>query len=126
MAIRLLLAEDHTSLRDHLVQYLSEFGIQCAPADSVSEAVRMVDDQAVDGVMVDLLLQGRLSLPVINRAFKYDVPVLIHTAFDRNAVSRQVGPAFERCTLVQKPHELSNLRSHIVYMVRKGSAVNGG
>lgn len=126
MAIRLLVAEDHSSLRDNLVQYLSAFGIQCAPAESVPEALKMVDDQAVDGVMVDLLLQGRLSLPVINRAFKYDVPVLIHTAFDRKAVSRKVGPAFNRCTLVQKPLELSNLRSRIVYMVTKGRAANGG
>ncbi len=126
MAIRLLVAEDHGSLRDHLVQYFAEFGIQCAQAESVPEAMKMVDDQTLDGVMIDLLLQGRLSLPVINRAFKYDMPVLIHTAFDRNTVSSRVGPAFNRCTLVQKPHELSNLRSRIVYMVNKGKAVNGG
>jgi len=126
MAIRLLVAEDHSSLRDNLVTYLSGFGIQCAPAESVPEALRMVDEQTVDGVMVDLLLQGRLSLPVINRAFEHDVPVLIHTAFDRKAVLRKIGPAFSRCTMVQKPHELSSLRSRIVNMVRKGQVAHGG
>lgn len=126
MAIRLLIAEDHGPLRHHLVQYFTLFGIQCVQAESVSDALPHIEEEEVDGVMVDLLLQGRLSIPVINRAIKHDVPVLIHTAFDRDSVRRQIGPAFKRCTMVDKPYELSLLRNRIISMVRNSKAVNGG
>jgi len=122
--IRLLVAEDHGPLREHLVRYFADFGIQCAQAGNVPEALRCVEERAVDAVMIDLLLDGRFAVPVINRAVKCGVPVLIHTAFDRDSVSRQVGPVARQCTIVEKPHELSALRSRIVAVVSERKAAN--
>lgn len=83
--IRILLVDDHTIFRSGLRRLLSDKPEFCvsAEASSSAEALSLVRDQAFEVVVLDINLNGRSGLDVLEgiRRTKPDLPVLIMSMY---------------------------------------------
>ncbi len=96
---RILLVEDETLTRDFYGDLLGEHGFEVFAASSGSEGLAMVEQYALDAVVLDIVMPGMSGLEVLERLRERDpgLPVVILTGHvsSRNAIAALKLGAFD-------------------------------
>lgn len=77
---RLLLVEDQLDLADLMEQALTDEGNEIAHANSVFEALGMLDSGHFDGAVLDVELRDGVVFPVADRLLELGIPYLFASA----------------------------------------------
>ncbi len=87
---RVLIVEDQTALLDTFTRGLREEGYAVAAASNVAEAQRVLREEAVDAIVLDLMLPDRDGMSLLHelRQAGFTKPIVIVTA--RDAVEERV------------------------------------
>jgi two-component system response regulator AtoC len=87
---RLLIVDDEEVMRNVLARYFATRNYETVTASSGEEAVRIVDEQPVDAVLLDISMPGMGGLEALARinARRPDVPVVMVTGVDDEQVAR--------------------------------------
>lgn len=84
--LRILVVEDDMVVALAIEQALEDLGAACAgPALSVDHALRLAQEEALDGALLDLDLRGTLSFGVADALEARGVPVVFATGYDQDA-----------------------------------------
>lgn len=83
-----LIVEDHSGLRDLLVDYFIASGTDCLGASCVAEARQVLRERWVDVVVTDLILPDGPGTRVIEDCRTFGVPVMVLTALPENIARR--------------------------------------
>ena len=84
---RVLVVEDEELIGLMLVDLLEELGAAVAgPAGSVTEALRLVEQEALTGALLDLTLRGETAYPVADRLCERGVPYVFITGYGQGHV----------------------------------------
>ncbi|GAA4419466.1 response regulator transcription factor [Acidovorax lacteus] len=116
----LLIVEDDALLRDALAGQLGPLGWDIATATNVEQARSALQNQAVDGVILDLGLPGGDGLDVLTwaRAHISGLPVLILTARD-GIEDRVRGLNSGADDYLTKPFDMLELQARVQAMLRR-------
>lgn len=121
---RLLIVEDQRSLLDSFTRGLCEEGYSVAPAAGVMEARRVLKDEAVDAVVLDLMLPDGDGLNLLRelRQVGFGKPIVVVTA--RDAVEdRILGLDSGADDYLVKPFSFDELLARLRAVLRRsGSA----
>ena len=109
---KVLVIDDEPDLLELLELTLSRMGLDTTRAQSVSEAIQLLDSQAFDLCLTDMRLPDGEGLAVVEHITEkaLDVPVAVITAFGsaENAVAALKAGAFDS---LAKPVALEQLRA---------------
>ncbi len=105
-ARRLLVLDDEFLVATDLADLLEDAGYEIAgPALNVTDAMRIVRFDKIDGAVLDVVLKGELTFPVAASAMARGMPVLFVTA---NAAPYLVG-AWAAVPRLDKPYQKREL-----------------
>lgn len=124
--MKLLLAEDDAILGDGLVRCLQQAGYAVDTTASGVEANHILSEQEYDLVILDLGLQGRDGLEVLERFRTHDknTPVLIITA--RDSVNDRVsGLDLGADDYLIKPFNLAEFEARVRALLRRAMGAPG-
>ncbi|MFQ5745026.1 MAG: sigma-54-dependent transcriptional regulator [Acidobacteriota bacterium] len=111
MGPRLLLVTDETSTREALTTEVSGLGAEVVEARDGNEALELVSQQRVDGVITGLKLKGMDGLTLLQRLHEQDpeLPVILVTAYGTvaSAVQAMKAGAFD---FIEKPFDHDQVR----------------
>jgi CheY-like chemotaxis protein len=80
---RVLVVEDEPGISIGMEEMLSDAGcIVIGPADTVAGALAHIQDQRLDGAVLDVNLAGEAVLPVADRLEAAGIPFLFTTGYD--------------------------------------------
>lgn len=80
--LRILVVEDEALVLMQIVDMLADFGCKTVgPASTVPSALTAIGNNELDGVLLDLNLQGERSLPVAEKLLALGVPFLLVTGY---------------------------------------------
>ncbi|TDB32515.1 response regulator [Stenotrophomonas sp. TEPEL] len=103
---RLLLVEDQLDLADLMEQALTDEGNEIAHANSVFEALGMLDTGHFDGAVLDVELRDGVVFPVADRLLELGIPYLF-----ASAVYDQLVPVrHRRAPFLAKPFHVQGLQ----------------
>ena len=118
--MHVLIVEDDPAIARFIERGLAAHGHQAVTADNGQDGVIMAADEAVDFVLLDIMLPGMDGQEVLRRirARRAGVPVLMLTARDevRDKVSALDGGADDYLT---KPFDLEELLARMRALVRR-------
>ena len=87
----MLVVEDEELIGLMLVDLLEELGAAVAgPAASVSDALRLVEGEALTGALLDLSLRGETAYQVADRLFERGVPYIFITGYGQGHVAARL------------------------------------
>ena len=86
--LRVLIVEDEYMIADGLRDELERVGaVVLGPLASVEEALALLEeDVQVDGAVLDISLRGKPSYVVADELLRRNVPVVLATGYDQNAL----------------------------------------
>lgn len=116
---RILVVEDEVIVSWMLEDMLAELG--CAvvgPATRVSQALAMVEAEAIDAAVLDVNLNGEKSYPVADALAARRVPFVFSTGYDQN--SMPIG--YQDFAMLQKPYSLSVLGATLAKLLTPKTA----
>ena len=97
---RVLVVEDEELIGMMLADLLEELGAAVAgPVGSVAEAVRLVEQEALTGALLDLSLRGETAYPVADRLLERAVPYVFITGYGQG----HVAPRHAHVPVLTKP-----------------------
>ncbi len=118
--MRVLIVEDEAAIVRMLERGLAAHGYQCVSAGNGEDGVRMANDEAVDLVLLDIMLPGLDGQGVLKRirATRPGLPVLMLTARDDlpNKIGALDGGADDYMT---KPFAFEELVARIRALIRR-------
>ena len=98
---RILLVEDIFLVAETYRALLEKLGYSVAgPAGSVADALQVLEDESVDGGLLDISLGGTLSTPVAARLQEMDRPFVFLTAMADLAILPE---EYRGAVIIQKP-----------------------
>jgi DNA-binding NtrC family response regulator len=103
---RVLIVEDEMIVAWLLEDLLAELG--CAivgPAASVTQALTMIEAEAIDVAVLDVNLNGEMSYPLADVLAARGVPFVFVTGYDRNRILDR----YRTFPVMQKPFHRSEL-----------------
>lgn len=108
-AKRILLIEDHVPTRENLSKLLRHFGYEPTTADSVEQALPLIDGH--DALLVDFMLPDGTGGDVIAalRATGHRLPTAVITALDVDYLQRRVPRPRQPDVFFQKPLNLASV-----------------
>src|SRR2546423_12961343 len=110
---KVLVIDDEPDLLELLELTLSRMGLDTTRAQSVAEAIRLLDAQAFDLCLTDMRLPDGEGLRVVEHITEkgLDVPVAVITAFGsaENAVAALKAGAFDYLAQAGAPAQLGGL-----------------
>jgi len=110
--LRLLVVEDEWMVAEHIVMLLEDFGcIVAGPVATVAEALAIVADQALDGVLLDANLNGESSAPIAAALDARAIPFVVVTGYGRLGLPTHVMNAAPRLT---KPFSTVDLETILI------------
>jgi len=105
--LRLLLVEDEAIILMMMEEVITGFGCLVAGAAStVSQALKIVQTEPLDGALIDVRLDGETTLPLAHALSKKGIPFIFVTGF-------AVIP-LEGVPVLHKPFQEHQLRSKIL------------
>jgi len=118
------LVDDEVSIRRVLERLLDQEGFAAVHAASVAQLVAAMESQAVDGVLLDLGLQGNESgldaLEWIRAQPRFEqTPVLILTGRPELSADDQATIQRHHAQLFQKGHSLEPLITQLTQLIRR-------
>ncbi len=124
--MRILIVEDEAGIVRFLERGLAAHGYQPLSADNGEDGVRMAEDEAVDLVLLDIMLPGIDGQQVLEklRARRPELPILMLTARDnlQNKVSALDAGADDYLT---KPFAFEELLARIRALTRRADQPQG-
>jgi len=80
---KILVVEDEWVVVDQICRNLKDFGYTCSTASTGEEAVRKVEEERPDLILMDIVLKGRMDgIEAVERiALQFDIPVIYLTAY---------------------------------------------
>lgn len=115
---RILVVEDDRSVRDAIADYLAGSGLVVKTAADGREADRVLASEAVDLVVLDLMLPGEDGLSICRRVSAQGPPVLMLSAVGA-ALDRIVGLECGASDYLAKPFEPRELLARIRAILRR-------
>ncbi len=119
MALRVLLVDDDSRLRELVTSYLSQNGCQVEAAADGRQGLQLIDSSVFDAVLLDVMMPGMDGFEVCRRIRqKSRVPVLMLTA-KGDETDRVVGLELGADDYVAKPFSPRELLARIKAVVRR-------
>jgi two-component system OmpR family response regulator len=122
----ILIADDDGHIREVVRYALEKAGYDVLEAADGTEALRVIDDEDVDLVVLDIVMPGEDGLQVCRRlARQGDVPVIFLTSRDEE-LDRVLGLELGADDYVTKPFSPRELVARIGAVLRRASRERGG
>jgi len=103
---RILVVEDEYLLADRTRRELEKLGaIVVGPTGRVDQALELIDDEKVDGAILDIHLAGELVFPVAERLGELNIPYVFATGYDPSIIPS----SFSGFVLCEKPIEIEHI-----------------
>jgi two-component system response regulator MprA len=124
---RVLVADDDRAIREALVRVLELEGYVVSSATDGAGALRLIDDDKPDVVVLDVMMPGVDGLTVckVVRADKNRVPILMLTARTETS-DRVAGLDAGADDYLPKPFELDELLARLRALLRRAKPDDGG
>jgi DNA-binding response OmpR family regulator len=124
MALRVLLIDDDARLFELLKSYLGQNGCDIAHAADGSKGMRMLEADAYDAVLLDVMMPGIDGLEVCKRIrTKSSIPILMLTA-KGDETDRVVGLELGADDYIPKPFNPRELLARLRAVLRRASPEN--
>lgn len=82
--LRLLVVEDEYLIAEDLSRILRSLGIEVVgPTGKVDRAIALTEQEALDGALLDVKLDGNMSLNLADALCNKGVPLIFITGYDR-------------------------------------------
>jgi DNA-binding response OmpR family regulator len=101
--LRVLVVEDNLLIAETICDYLAERG--CAvvgPAPDMDRGLRLLQDERLDGALLDINLAGTLSFPLASALEERGVPFVFMTGYDPGTI---FPPEFREIRRLTKPFD---------------------
>lgn len=123
---KILIAEDDASINNLLRELLERNGFAPVQAFSGTEALMLLDGEAFDLVLLDLMLPGKSGAEALSEIrAKGSTPVIVLTAVtDKDKVVSLLGAGAN--DYVTKPFDNAELLARIEVQLRNTAGANGG
>jgi CheY-like chemotaxis protein len=103
---RVLVVEDEVMVSWMLEDMLTDFGCTVVgPAARLSQALAMVEAEALDLAVLDVNLNGEKSYPVADALSARGVPFVFSSGYNKDSLPN----GYENCPMLQKPYSESDL-----------------
>ncbi|MGQ9920831.1 MAG: response regulator [Desulfobacca sp.] len=112
---RILVVDDDTSLRVYLQEELQDMGYDVLTASSAPEALKIIEKEPVDLVILDIRMPGMTGIEALPRilGLKENLPIILNTAYSQYkddfmawAANAYVVKSFDLTELKEKIQEL--------------------
>ena len=115
-----LVVDDDPGVRTMLCEFLGARGFRCLVADSVDNAVNIVENEAVDVILVDVNLEGKSGFDLISYVNLHysDVPCIVVTGNDDWEVAK-VAIDVGAYGYVVKPFSLTEILVYVENALRR-------
>lgn len=113
---RVLLVEDESLVAMMMHDLLSEFGFSVlGPIGDLDAALTAAADQAFDGAVLDVNLNGSPIYPVADRLLARGLPFVFITGYD----AESIGARYPGVGVIQKPIDPETLRATLAGLLRE-------
>jgi two-component system, OmpR family, response regulator len=120
---RILVVDDHSEIRESLVELLERSGRMVWPAESAERARKVLNDAEIDLVVLDIMLPGEDGLSLCRHIREArEIPVIIVSALGEE-VDRIVGLEIGADDYLVKPFSARELLARIETVLRRTNAL---
>ena len=114
----ILVVDDEDPIRQLLQEELTEAGYKVLTADNARDALKLVQEEALDLVVLDIRMPGMDGLEALPRilGLKEGLPVILHTAFSQYQESFM---SWAADAYVVKSMDLSELKAKIKELLKE-------
>lgn len=110
--LRLLVVEDEFLIADHIEEQLESFGCEVVgPVATIDEAIAVIREGGLHGVLLDTNLRGESSAPVAAALLGTDIPFVVVTGYGGRALQDE---ALERAPRLIKPFSPAELEASLI------------
>ena len=119
----ILVVDDHKEIRDLLGKYLSKNGMRASVADGAATARRMLGNNAIDLVVLDVMMPGEDGISLCRHIREtVDIPTILLTAMGEET-DRIVGLEVGADDYVTKPFNPRELLARIKTVLRRAHSI---
>jgi two-component system, OmpR family, response regulator len=119
----LLAVDDDPAMRELIADYLSNHGFRVSTAADGKGAARIIDEDSVDLVVLDLKLAEEDGLQLVSQLrTQSNLPIIVITGHWRNEVDRIVGLELGADDYLTKPFNLRELLARVRAVLRRAEA----
>lgn len=104
--LHILVVEDEVLVAMMLEDVLNDFGCNVELASNIETALEVIRDIDLNGVLLDMNLQGQKTIVIAEELVRRGVPFLLVTGY---AVGGEESPAIKDAPRLQKPFSLQSL-----------------
>ena len=107
-ALRILIVEDEFLVADHIAYTLEQLGYEVVgPVATIAEAMTLIEDQRIDGALLDANLDGASSAPIADALNARAVPFVVCTGYGSLKLSAEVLDVAPRVTKPYSRHQFA-------------------
>ena len=119
MSYRILIAEDEPKLLEVLCDFFISKGLVPIPASDGAEALRLVETENFDGVLLDIMMPKLNGLSVCRELRKHsDVPIIFLTALS-DEEDKLLGYELGADDYVTKPYSMAVLYAKLMALINR-------
>src|ERR671918_2073097 len=116
----ILAVDDDPTMRELIANYLTNHGFRVSTAADGREVARIIDEDAVDLVVLDLKLAEEDGLQLVNELrARSNLPIIVITGHWRDEVDRIVGLELGADDYLTKPFNLRELLARVRAVLRR-------
>jgi two-component system, OmpR family, response regulator len=116
----ILAVDDDPTMRELIADYLSNHGFRVSTAAEGREIARIVDEDLVDLIVLDLKLAEEDGLQVVNELrTRSNLPIIVITGHWRDEIDRIVGLELGADDYLTKPFNLRELLARVRAVLRR-------
>ncbi len=114
---RILVVDDEDHIRDYLTEELTDEGYEVLMATSAPEALKMIEKEDLDLVVLDIRMPGMTGVEALPRilGLKENLPVILNTAYSQY---QQDFMAWAANAYVIKSFDLTELKEKIKELLK--------
>jgi two-component system OmpR family response regulator len=116
----ILAVDDDPTMRELIAGYLTDHGFRVSTAASGQEVARIIDENIVDLMILDLQLAEEDGLQLVNELrMRSNLPIIVITGHWRDEVDRIVGLELGADDYLTKPFNLRELQARVRAVLRR-------
>lgn len=124
--LHILVVDDHQEIRDLLAKYLTKNGLRVTQAASAKDARRLIEDRAIDLIVLDIMMPGEDGLSLCRHVREtVEIPIILLSALGEDT-DRIVGLEVGADDYLTKPFNPRELLARIKAVVRRSPIVQPG